>query len=262
MYNVNDGTNWKDTYLMSGTVNAANLSCYFLPAIQICPEQVDIVQGLAHAYGSAPPNFKRGNYTQIQEVVNSTENYGYFCRKTPGECTYRMVEYNPDDRERVYPSFTNRTITASVGECFTYWESERPISAKDTSGNPEAIEFRIFNGSVHDSIIIPRQLSAIDSTTYIYRGISTPQKTEQFSCGDRCIWMWAHKNVGYGENSTFYQCPVTISTVSNAKTDTQQVPDGIARLAASSIALQGRWAVNGTSSTERIWTQFRLYPFG
>lgn len=260
-YNLNDGTDWKDTYLRSGTVNATNLSCYFHSSNRDCPSQEDIVQGLANSYGYALPNFKRGTYNQIHEVVKSTENYGYFCRNTPGECTYRMVEYNPDDQQRIYPSFTNRTITASAGECFTYWETEMPTPAKDTSGNPDALEFKIFNGSVHDSIIIPRQHAGIDSTTYIYRGISTPQNTTKFSCGNRCIWMWAHKNAGYGENSTFYQCPVTISTVSNTKTDTQKVPDSIARLAASAIALQGRWAVNGSSS-ERIWTQFRFYPFG
>ncbi len=172
-----------------------------------------------------------------------------------------MVEYNPKDQQRTYPLFTNRTITASAGQCFTYWLTEKPTLANDTSGNPDALEFRIFNGSVHDSIIIPRQQAGRDATTYIYRGIAPPQDTTEFSCGNRCLWMWAHKDEGYGEKSTFYQCPITVGTVSNAKTDSQMVPDGIARLAASSIALQGRWAVNG-SSTKQIWTQFRFYPFG
>ena len=209
----------------------------------------------------SPPIFKRGTYDHIQDVVKSPDNYGYFCRNTPGECAYRFVEYNPDDEQRTYPLFTNRTITASTGECFTYQETEQPTQVKDTSGIADALEFKFSNGTVHDSIIIPQQLGGIDSTTYIYRGIDLPQDTKKFSCGDRCIWMWAHKSPGSGENSTFYQCPITIGTVSNLNSDTQIVPDSIAKLAASSIALQGRWAVNGTSP-QRIWTQFRFYPFG
>lgn len=259
-YNLNDGTNWKDTYLQNGIVSASNLSCYFHPHTHECLSE-DVVQGLANAYGMSPPIFNRGTYDQIQDVVKSTENYGYFCRNTPGECTYRMVEYNPSDQQRTYPLFTSRTITASTGQCFKYWETEKRTLTKDTSGNPGALEFKIFNGSVHDSIIIPQQLGGVDSTTYIYRGIHPPQNTTELSCGNRCLWMWAHKSEGQGENSTFYECPITISTVSNTKTDAQIVPDSVAKLAASSIALQGRWAVNG-SSTEKIWTQFRFYPYG
>lgn len=251
---------WKGTYTQNGIINAANLQCYYNPHTLECLSD-DAVQGLANSYGMSPPIFKRGTYDQIQDVVKSTDNYGYFCRNTPGECTYRFVEYNPDDQQRIYPLFSNRTITASTGQCFTYWESESPKQAMDTTGILDAFEYKITNGSVHDSIVIPGQLGGIDSTTYIYRGIDMPQNTTLFSCGDRCIWMWAHKSEGRGENSTFYQCPITISPVSNTNHDTQIVPNGIARLAASSIALQGRWAVNG-SSTKPIWTQFRFYPFG
>lgn len=67
--------------------------------------------------------------------------------------------------------------------------------------SPGALEFKNFNGSVHDSIIIPQQHAGLDATTYIYRGISPPPKTTEFSCGNRCIWMWAHKNEGYGEKN-------------------------------------------------------------
>ena len=246
--------------MQNGTINAANLQCYFHPNTHKCLSD-DAIQGLANSYGMSPPIYKMGTYDQIQDVVKSTYNYGYFCRNTPGECAYRFVEYNPDDRQRIYPSFSNRTITASTGECFTYWESESPKLAKDTTGNLDAYQYKIFNGSVHDTIIIPSQLGGIDSTTYIYRGTNTPENTKLFSCGDRCLWMWAHKSEGRGEKSTFYQCPITISPVSNINHDTQIVPDGVARLAASSIALQGRWAVTRPSGP-RIWTQFRFYPYG
>lgn len=73
--------------------------------------------------------------------------------------------------------------------------------------------------------------------------------------------MWAFKNVGQNVNANFYKCPITISPISNVKIATQNVPDSVARLAASAFALQGGWAVNDNSE-EQIWTQFQFYPFG
>lgn len=244
-------------------MNATNLDCYFRTKYETkCPSSPDVVQGLANSYGGSPPVlFKKGTYDHIQDVVKSTKNYGYFCRKNSGECAYRFVEYNGDDQERKYPLFTNRVITASPGQCFTYWVTEKATIANGTSGIPDALEFKIDNGSAHDIIIIPQQLGGVDSTTYIYRGIAPPPNATTFACGDRCIWMWAFKNVGHNENATFYKCPITISPVSNVKKATQHVPDSVARLAASAIALQGRWAVNGNSEGP-IWTQFQFYPFG
>lgn len=244
-------------------VNATDLDCYFLTKYETkCPSSSDIVQGLANSYGASPPVlFKQGTYDHIQDVVKSSENYGYFCRNNSGECAYRFVEYNGDDPERKYPWFTNRGITASAGQCFTYWVTENPTIANDISGIPDALKIEIDNGSAHDSIIIPRQSGGVDSTTYIYRDIAPPPNATTIACGDRCIWMWAFKNDGHNENATFYKCPITISSVSNVKIATQNVPDSVARLAASAIALQGRWAVNNNSE-ELIWTQFQFYPFG
>lgn len=114
---------------------------------------------------------------------------------------------------------------------------------------------------VHESIIIPQELVRRDSTTYIYRGFNPPQEPTVFSCGDRCINMWALKSLDYGENSTFYHCPITVSHVSNIYTSDQIVPDGVARLAASAIALEGRWAIDRPSNGT-VWTQYQYYPFG
>lgn len=50
--------------------------------------------------------------------------------------------------------------------------------------------------------------------------------------------MWAYKNGGYHDNSTFYQCPITISNTSSANNSTYVVPDSVAKLAASSIAIE------------------------
>lgn len=260
-YNLNDGTDWNGTYTRDGIVNASNLACYF-ESLQVgCPLHQDSIQGRANAYGRTPSITTSGFYNEIQDVYKSRYNYGYYCRRTLGECAYRFVEYNPDDQQKTYPILTNRIITASADQCFEYLPIGTPELAKDTSGDMEALRYKIFNGSVHDQMVIPKQSGGQGATTYIYRGIRPPQKATKFSCGERCIWMWAHKSEGRGEHSTFYQCSINISNVSNTNNDTQNVPNDVARLAASSIALQGRWA-KGQDSDEQIWTQFQFYPFG
>ena len=262
---MNDGTNWKGTYTRNGVVNATNLTCYFHPNPDYkCIPQQDFLLGLAHAYGESPSMPRKGSYDQIDDVVKSTDNYGYFCRNTPGECAYRFVEYNPDDHQKTYPLFTNRTITASAGQCSTYWQTEKATPTNGTSGISDGLRFKIFNGSDHDSIIIPQEFTGVNATTYIYRGVKTPQKATKFSCGDRCIWMWAYVSKDYLDNSTFYQCPITISNTSNANNYTHIVPDDVTKLAASSIALEGRLAIDNSSidNSGPIWTQFQFYPSG
>lgn len=192
-----------------------------------------------------------GSYDQIQEVYDSKDNVGYYCRRTPGECAYRFVEYNPGDRQKAYPLLTNRVITASASQCST-WETEAVVK----SPHPCVEEFHISNGSHKDKITIPRQLQGLNGTTYIYRGFHPPPNATIFACGDRCIWMWAHKFVGaQGEHSTFYRCAVNISHVTNTNHSTQDVSRDVARLAAAAIALQGRPA-------QDPWMQYQFFPFG
>lgn len=52
--------------------------------------------------------------------------------------------------------------------------------------------------------------------------------------------MLVYKDQSATEKSTFYQCPIHISPVSNATKPTQDISDDVARIAAASIALQGR----------------------
>ena len=122
--------------------------------------------------------------------------------------------------------------------------------------------FEYANRTLYGNITIPLQRIVFEGTTYVHRGPNTPQGAVTYSCGSRCIRMWAYKAAGYRESSTFYQCPITVSNAmevsidTQVSNDTQQVPDGMARLAATSIALQGRPSGNNT------WTQYQLYTYG
>lgn len=130
-------------------------------------------------------------------------------------------------------------------------------------GNPKQQNgntvFQYKNDTFKHNITIPGAYGAFDGTTYIYRGVNIPQQAVTYACGPRCIKMWAHRSQGGGENSTFFECPITVSEVSNNATENQQLSYERARLAAASIALQGRSSnINGVT----VWTQYQLYTFG
>ena len=252
---MDDGTDWSGTYTSPGNVSAPDLTCYFHQ--NDCSGGPEVPQGIAHAYGESgvTSNFDCGPYNEIADIQNSKNKYPYYCRRTPRqqEFAYRFSEYNVKDAQGTYPFFTNRTITASAGQCFEYPQVNVPLDQDGTWG------YEYSNGTFNGSISIPKKTDGFNGTTYIYRGSEIPQDEGELSCGPRCMWMWAHRNPGSGENSTFYQCPIVVSSVSNIINDnTQTVSDGMARLAASAIGLQGRYTSIGTPT----WTQYQFFPFG
>ena len=253
-YNIVDGKTWNDTYYSPGLANASNLNCYMdsFNAWDRCGGDVT-GQALAHAYGEMALSSSCGNYTLTSDILKSKNDYSYYCNRTPNqqEFAYRFNEYNPEDKQKSYPRFTNRTITASASTCFNYRMVGEPQAGKGATSL-----YSFTNGTFNGSISIPDQSGAFDGTTYIYRGANTPQNAVTYACGPRCIWMWAHKSRGNGEPSTFYQCPITVSLVRNASNDAQNISDGMARLAAASIALQGRPSGKG------FWNQYQLYTYG
>lgn len=195
----------------------------------------------------------------MSQVISSKEDCLYYCQNDQPkqdnfqrEFAYRFNEYNPNDTGKVYPHFTNRTITASSGTCLTYSQG-----AANELGNG-VTRYEYSNDTYNGTIEISDELTAIDGTTYIYRGLPTPQEATDYSCGDRCIKMWVHRSRGKGEDPEFFECPITVNPVSSASHPSHEVSDGIARVAAASIALSGRQHGNGTGT----WTSFQLYTFG
>ena len=263
-YNTQDGVNWNGTYTRNGTVNATNLECYFPHRHQgqDCPTDLVPRQATANLYGEMGLASPCGNYTDISEVQNSREDYNYYCRRKPGsqEFAFRFYEYNTDDQQRTYPFFTNRTVTASADECFVY-PNVTQSPGIDLDGDHAATNYTFTNGSFTDSISIPKANDGLSGTTYIYRGIKTPGDANSPSvvCGPRCLWMWVHKAQGPNETSTFYNCRITISEVSNASHDYQKINNVIARTAAASIALHGGWT--GTFQ-HKIFTSFNFFAAG
>ena len=199
----------------------------------------------------------------FSEVLTSVANPLTWCKQAENqqESTFRFTEINPVDPVRIYPHLTNRTITASSGTCFKYdIDMNSGVPTKDLNGNLAAVDWKYSNGTMNGSITIPTAMSAYDSTTYVYNGTKIPQEDIESSCGPQCVWMWAFKAnstlaADQGQNMAVYQCPITVGPVKNATQESHMIDDGMAKLAASAIALQGRNAP-GT------WTQYQLFPWG
>ena len=262
------GNNYNDTYLINGTVHASDLRHYvhFRRAeAPILTPWNEVEQAIAHSYGEMALNSQCCDYTDISQVQSYQQVCRYFCKREPKnqqQFAYRFLEYNPDDAQRANPKPTKRVVTASSGPCFNY--SARIVGGvvPDDDGDKAALRFEYSNETFKDSITIPKQSMGFDSTTYIYRGIKTPQNASEWSCGPRCMWMWAHRSLGVDtpEKEHFYQCPIMIDQVTNM-TDpaTQEISNDMARLAASAIGLSGRY----TGKPEnKVWKQYQYYPYG
>ena len=262
-YSIDAGTDWNGTDTRPGTVNVTDLSCFH--GAGGCPgrDHEDIQQSAAHLLGEFVTGGTCGPYNTTADILNSKYDYDFYCRRNPGnqEFAYRFSEYNPKDKQRSFPWFTNRIITASSGPCFEYAYVNRTLGLS-LGGIRSAWNYTFTNGSYSGNILIPADMESLNGTTYVYRGINIPQEATAWHYGPRGMWMWGHKSGGAGSNSTFYQCPISISSVSNVTNSSQNLSDGMARLAASAIALQGRFVVNSKDPDKRLYTQYQFYPFG
>ena len=243
-------------------VNFADLSCFYhfvYDRKTYRCEASELTHGIVHAYGeSAYGSLTQAKdcvqYSDVADVVHSQRNPVYFCRRFPGqqEFAYRFLEYNPRDQQQTYPFLTNRVITVSAGQCTVY--SVTSVKRGSDIGS-QWTKYKL-NDTTAGELLIPARIDNFDGTVYIYRDRGIPQDATRWSCGPRCIRMWAHKTVFSNEPTTVYQCPITVSPVRNASLHQHRINDGVARLAASAIGLEG-----GKSNSDHGWTQFQFYPY-
>ena len=267
-YSADSGFDYHGTVLQHGIVNATNLTCFSDNGA--CPDQPMVEQIQAHLFGQIGSGAQCRTYIDFSEVLTSDANPLYWCRQPPHyplENTLRFTEINDRDPIRIYPYLTNRTITAASGTCFKYDIDEDSGTMTDNLlGNLAAMNWKYSNGTVNGSITIPTAFMNTDSTTYIYNGTKIPQDEVESSCGPRCMWMLAFKGLStlpadQRQSMALYQCPITVGPVKNATIDSQMISDGMAKLAASAIALEGRYA-QVEENGPQIWRQYQMYPWG
>ena len=245
-------------------VRARNLTAYFNANESLSDEDN---QATAHSWGEISQSLEScGPYNDITDISNFKYDPPYYCRRTPGqqEFAYRVKEYNPRDTEESYPSFTNLIITVSSGTCFKY-SVAKAATFEDQCIDQPGRNYTFSNSTYASSICIPQARDGWSATIYINRGLKTPVLDEANSCGDRCKWIWAFRTLGQydylepQDPAASFQCPITVSEVSNTTMDAQQIPDSVARVAAASIALQGKWT---GLVDDKIWTQYQFNAFG
>ena len=264
-FDMVDGRNFNDTYTRFGIVNASDVGCFNVAKVDKCPLSGDSTShSRAHLYGETIPDEPYGYYRNISDVLKSKHDYTYFSSKTnTAEFTYRFREFNPGDSGESYPLFTNRTVTASTGDCFIY-RIRKETKLRDVEGKGPGKKYIYENDTFTAEIEVPSSSVGKGSTTYMYKGFEAPEITGH-NCGDRCLWLWAYQNTAVHQHVNevdppkFYRCPVTVSEVRNVRNELQQLPEGVARIAAVSIALQGRWSGN---AGHRNFNQYQFYPFG
>ena len=256
-----DGRTFNDTYLRHGIVNASNLTNYYAAGSEGWKVSA---HATAHSYGERARNADVicGSYETIADVLKSKNDDAFYCSTDMGnpEFAYRFKEYSPNDLQKAYPRFTNRTITASAGECFMYDVKNHADGPDNVDGRGPGTTFSYGNDTFTDQIEIPGSYLGNGYITYIYRGFHAPQDALGQTCGDpRCMWLWALKSLD--STTRIYQCPITISPVVNTYNDSQVVSDGVARTAAVSIALEGRWT-SGPKPEKRNFRSYQYYPLG
>ena len=74
--------------------------------------------------------------------------------------------------------------------------------------------------------------------------------------------MWAYQNPGIQPKGIFYQCPVNISDVKNAGRPEHNIPNDVVKVAAASIALQGRFTGDIQSYEGKDFEQYQFYATG
>ena len=283
-----DGTDFTSTFVDPNVPTAAfpNLTCFFsvdagnkfycpMDRDPPGPRDLGTVQYNAHISGLtgsstagplAPPCPEYNDTSEILAMhgVRDDDNFGdyiplYYCRSARRQQQYafRFFEYNPKDSAGIYPTFTNRLITASSGPCRHY------TNVSDTvEGGFRTYTIKPDNDTATTTLTIATQSEALSGTTFVYDGEAIPPNAvnpERTACGERCIWVWAHLSpplAAPGPNS-FFQCPVTVDEVTNATRDEHKVTRSMARYAAAAIALDGRpRKANGP------WQQSRYFSFG
>ena len=279
---VTDGTGYNDTYIREGLVRVPDLSSiwhYLYDTGQYKYNSSDLddvsaqstTQILTHIYGESgyaalSPALDCGRYDNTEDILNNSNpaiDYRYYCRRTSDsqEFAYRFKEYNTNDPQSIYPYVTDRAVHAYSGPCYVYNNVSKPILQQE-DGNPTVLwNWTFSNDSYTSTIAYPTQLDALCGTTYVYRGADVPQRDATQRCGDRCIWIWAHKTrcptMPSDPDPAFYQCPISISNVTNTSLAEHNIADDIARLAASAIALDGR-----KQNRPVGWASYQLYPIG
>ncbi|KAL8987551.1 MAG: hypothetical protein Q9177_003249 [Variospora cf. flavescens] len=254
---IDDGHDYTGAYHRSGKALVSKLDCVYHGSR--CSRTVT-EHARAHVYGESSLAEHPLDYDDIPSLLDAQNDSQVWRNRWSTEYAHRFNEYNPNDTQQAYPYLTDRVITSSAGECIEYEQDE--VTKPDRVGDKDAVRYTYRNATSNGTLSIPTAVLGRDATTYIYRGLAPPADASDSRlvvCGERCMYVWVYRNDGDNGGPKFYQCPITVSNVTNSVLPEHHVPDGVARVAAVSIALQGQFQ---GPADEKRFTQFQFYARG
>ncbi|KAL9579949.1 MAG: hypothetical protein Q9212_004785 [Teloschistes hypoglaucus] len=266
-YSMDNGQNSRSIITSRGNVLVPRVDCYYNNGTCTTDpnEPPEIAQNEAHSYGEITPGQNACLYTTDDDIFNAHQDCDYFINRNQQEFAYRFMEYNPDQGGGSYPYLTYRLIKASAGDCYQY----APGTPHDVASHDGPQSVRVWpytNGTYNGTISIPIADTAFDSTTYAYLGDLEPQNALAQACGPRCIYLYAFRSGGpvTKRDEAVFQCPITISKVTNATDPAHVVPDDTARTRIVLGILRGTgssfdYILLGTFS---LWQMHVQDPFG
>ena len=265
---LESGFNSNGTTVAPGDVNVTRLDCFYPAGSTQCSRgfQDDYDPIIAHTFGEA--GILRGqdcDYETTDDIVLGAQNCPYFYRKDRNEYAMRFADLNPADITTAYPYFgVGRIVTASARKCTGYNVTGGPLgTTSDTDGKDNVFVWPFANATTNTTIELPKAGAAYSSTTYIWNDTALPRYAEAQACGPRCVYVYALRDMfrpnGDLHELFMFQCQVDVGTVSKVTNPTHELDDGVARTAAASIALSGRWR---SPSEGRDWRNYQLYQQG
>ena len=266
-YALEQGTDANGTTVVPGTVSIPSLDCYYQPhTSDECPGDWSVPPSLAHDYGGVGV---LSNDACVYRTDNDIPSVGQGCpylRRADGrEFLIRYPDYNPNDTLRIYPNLaTGRNVRVSVGDC-PHQHSPPSEPTDDQDGQNNSRDYTFYNGTANITVSSPNNQRAWNATTYIWNGMNLPLSADAESCGERCVHVYAHrvmaKDGRNDQQEDMFQCPITVTPMSNADLPVHELPDNMARMAAGAIGLTGRWR-KGKPGFIADWRTAQLYQQG
>lgn len=253
---LKSGNDSSGTTISQGYVHVPMLKCYYRSNITDCdPDQAGPDSVIAHTYGGQKITDENCRYQTAEEISQGPQTCRYFIRNDRLEFAVRYADSNPTDLTNAYPYCgAKRFVTIAATNCNEYRTGE-PDKANDLDSINSVFVWEFKNSTGTYTINVPRVLLARESTTYIWNGTELPSSDTLQACGRRCVVLYALRDMDTDSNHelSIFQCHITISSMSNANDPAHELPDGVARTAAASIALTGRVG-EGTQ-----WREAQLY---
>lgn len=260
---LKSGYNSTGVTLSQGYVAVPKLDCFYRRKVTECEGDIQsqLDPAIAHVLGEGGTfRDERCKYQSTDEIHKAPQTCLYLARADNREFTVRYADSNPADSIGAYPYYgAQRIVTVTANECNGNLTTPNPRLVNGSDGPDSEYVWSFENSTGIYDLSVPRTILARDSTTYIWNGTHTPPLATAHACGPRCIVLFALRDMNRGPNHeiTIFQCRITISPIFNGTNPAHELSDGIARTAAASIALSGRWRENFLD-----WRQFQLYQDG